>query len=78
MTQLVTDDTRLLMQYWPLQVLNLGPFGYRMPSATSWQHLLTPSWLPGDGEVASDVHDQRGRDSAAGPAQRALPGGHFQ
>lgn len=42
---------------WPLQVLNLGPSGYRMPSPTSWPHLLTSCWLPGDGEVASDVPD---------------------
>lgn len=55
-----------------------GPFGYRMPSATSWLHLLTPSWLPGDGEAATDVPDEGGRDGAAGPAQRAFPGGHVQ
>lgn len=49
-----------------------------MPTATSWLHLLTPSWLPGDGEVASDVPDKGGRDGAAGPAQRAFPGGHVK
>lgn len=61
-----------------MQVLNLGPSGYRMPSPTSWLHLLTASWLPGDGEVASDVPDKGGGDGAAGPEKRAFPGGHVQ
>lgn len=32
----------------------------------------------GDGQVATDISNKGGRDCAARPAQRALPGGHVQ